>query len=470
MNNEHRKSVALFRLAVLGDLINTAIRHGDLRRALDSRAAQEWQHPDGAARMLSAKTIQSWLYLYRQHGFDGLIPERRRDKGTTRAIPDDLQEVILDMKREDPGRSVPLILRELTHAGRIRKGELSESAVRRLLVRRGLSGPKMKQHAVARHRFVAAECNDLWQGDACHGPQLFDPRAGRETRVKIFGLIDDKSRVITYLRASFHERQEDFLRVLFEAIRRRGLPRRILLDNHGSFTGSDVRVTCAQLGIQLAYARPRDGQSKGKIERCWRTLRDHVLRRLQPDAVTTLDDLNLRLMAWVDGDYNIRPHGGIDGRTPMSVFEEEAEYLRFLDDHAELESRFVAHIERVVRNDATCNVEGRVFEVPQHLRGQKVTLYYAVLHPNAFWILEGGLRVPVREVDPTANATRPRGSALPPRTSGQTPQSKPTGLNAVEGLLENKLRPRDVRDGAGGDGASGADDSEDEGGAMCARS
>ena len=453
MNQNQREAIALFRLAILGELINTELRRGALRAALDSKAAREWKHPGGHTLKLSPKTIQSWLYRYRRDGFDGLAPRVRRDKGRTRSIPVELQELILDMKREDPGRSVPLILRELTNAGRIHEGELSPSAVRRMLVRRGLSGPKMRQQAVARHRFVAAQCNDLWQGDACHGPELFDPRSGRKLRVKIFGLIDDKSRIITYLRASFHERQEDFLRTLFEAIRRRGLPRAILLDNHGSFTGSDVRVTCAHLGIRLVHARPYDGASKGKIERFWRTLRAHVLDRVETGAVATLDELNLRLMTWVDGDYNIRPHAGIDGRTPLSAFEEEAEDLRFLEDHAELEGRFVAHVERVVRNDATCNIEGKVLEVPQHHRGQRVTLYYAVLRPGHFWIQDGEVRVPVREVDANSNSHRHRKSALPP---GAMPSpSKPTGLNAVEGLLARRLRP------------SGTDE---KGGASCAKS
>jgi len=465
MNDDRKRDVALFRLAVLGDLVHTELRRGALRRALARKSQEHWLFPDGKTRRLSAKTIQSWLYAYRKRGFDGLLPRERKDRGSSRSIPPEIQTLVLDMKREDPGRSTPLILRELESAGVIERGDFSASAVTRLLARHGLSGPKMELEVAARHRFVAAVCGELWQGDACHGPKLFDPQAGREVRVKIFGLIDDKSRLITYLRASFHERQEDFLRVLFEAVRRRGVPKSLLLDNHGSFSGADARVTCAQLGIRLVYARPYDGASKGKIERFWRTLRAHVLDRLAPDAVETIDDLNLRLMAWVDGEYNVRPHSGLGARTPLEVFEEDAEQVRFVGDAAELEASFVAHVERTVKNDSTCTVAGRVYEVPAHLRGRTVTLFYQVLRPDQLWLEDGGTRVPLREVDALANAHRPRVSRPEPC---EAPRA--TGLNAVEGTLKRLFHPDTCTDTAGAEEAGQVDGDELEGGAPCARS
>ena len=456
MNDDRKRDVALFRFAVLGDLVHAELRRGELCRALDQKARKHWIDPAGTSRRLAAKTIQSWLYAYKRRGFEGLLPGERKDKGLSRSIPSKTQALILDMKREDPGRSTPLILRELANAGVVRKGVLSESAVNRLLACNGLSGPQMKLETTARHRYVAAVCGELWQGDACHGPKLFDRAQGRDVRVKIFGLLDDKSRLVTYLRASFHERQEDFLRVLFEAVRRRGIPRSILLDNHGSFRGADAQVTSAQLGIRLVFARPYDGASKGKIERFWRTLRAHVLGRLDLGVVRTLDDLNLRLMSWVDGDYNIRPHAGIDGQTPLSVYEGDASEIRCVGEHADLESQFVSYFERVVRNDATCTVDGRVIEVPQHLRRRRVTLYYNVMRPDILWIEDGGVRVPVREVDATANSRRAR-------VCKQEPAPKPvrTGLNPVEGAIERLLHPKLE------DPADGPDDAQ--GGATCAR-
>lgn len=443
MNDNDKQAMALFRLAVLGDLIHTKLGPGDQNRYLLERSKRTWSLPSGASRQYSKRTIETWLYAYRRDGFDGLMPSERCDKGVTRVLTDQIQELILDMKREDPGRSVPLIIRELECNGLVSRGELKPTVLRRLLRSKGLSRPEMKVADVERHRFVAGSCNGLWQGDACHGPKIFDPAQGREVRAKIFGLLDDKSRLVTHLIASYSERQEDFLRLLHDSIRRRGVPRAILLDNHGSFTGSDVRVTCAQLGIKLLFARPRDGQSKGKIERFWRTLRGHVLDRLQPGAVETLDDLNLRLSTWVHSDYNVRPHAGVGGRTPLSVFQEDADQgdVSFVTDHAELESKFVAHIQRKVQADSTCSVAGVIYEVPQHFRGRKVTLRYEVLKPGVFWIEEGGVRVPVKKVDAQANFNRRRKAPIDPAPEAPRPT---TGLNAVEDMIQQRLHPRKV--------------------------
>ncbi len=465
----HRRDVALFRLAVLGDLIHQDLLRGELGPALAAKAAKTWRTPDGRERRVAAKTIRNWLHLHRKDGFDGLIPRKRKDRGSSRSISADISALILDMKREDPGRSAPLILKELLDAGRIQRRAFSVSSVQRLIERSGLSGPQMELEVPARHRFRASVTGELWQVDAVHGPKLFDPASGRETRVKIFGLLDDRSRLVSFLRGSFHERQEDFLRTLFEAVRRRGVPRCLLLDNHGSFTGSDVRVVCARLGIRLAFARPRDGASKGKIERFWRTLRGHVLGRIAPGSVATVEELNLRLMTWVDADYNVRPHAGINGRTPLSVYEEDIESVRFCTDHEALTSHFVVNVVRVVRNDATCTIDGRCFEVPQHLRRNSVKLYYAVLRPETVWIEDGGACVFVREVEPTENFRRARIREERPL------QDKPrTGLNAVDAMLASALHPGPCRPHEPGDEelvdepsrARQADD-ENEGGVPC---
>lgn len=458
---DRRRDVALLRLAVLGDLIHQDLPRGDLKKALADKAKRHWEQPDGRYIRIAAKTIQSWLTLYRRGGFDALYPKERKDRGVPRSIAPEVATLILDLKRERPGRSSAQIIDMLVDTGRIKRSDFSASSVQRFLAAEGLSGPKMELEVPARHRFRASSVNELWQVDAVHGPKLFDPASGRNTTVKIFGLIDDRSRLVTHLRGFHRERQEDFLRTLFEAIRVRGIPRALLLDNHGSFTGADVKVVCAQLGIRLVYARPYDGASKGKIERFWRHLRSRVLSELDLDVVNDLDALNLRLMTWVNGTYNCRAHAGIEGRTPLSVFEEEAHSVRFESDFEALSEKFIVHAERIVRRDATCSFGGRVLEVPQHLRGSKVTLHYAVLRPEIIWIEDGGTRVVLRDVDVVANSKRVR---VRPKVKPPMPQaSAATGINGVESMIGRALNAsRDA-----GLTASIDDETDAEGGLVC---
>ena len=438
MNDERRREEALFRYAVLGDVLHRLLRRGELRRALEERAQKVWRGPEGNDRRIARKTLEEWLYRYRRDGFDGLLPSPRSDRGKARALNAETEELIVEMKREDPGRSAQLILEELELAGRLRRGEVSVSTIRRLLRREGLTGAQMEIERPVRLRWRASRSGELWQGDALHGPSLFDPASGRPVRVKIFALLDDRSRLVPYVRADFHETQTAFLTVLLGSVLRRGIPSAILLDNHGSFTGSDVKVACAKLGVRLVFARPYDGPSKGKIERWWRTLRGRVLDRLDAEKVTTLDDLNLRLSTWVESEYNTRPHSSLGAKTPLEVWEEDAEEIRWVDDPGRVEDAFTGKLERQARADSTCQVRGRTLEVPPELRGRAVEIRYSLLHPDRFWIEDGRTQIPLREVDPEGNARRPR-ERKPREKKEETPG---TGLNPVEDLLRRITQKR----------------------------
>lgn len=438
MDETRAQKEALFRYSVLGGVVSRRLRRGELKRALRELARKVWTDPWGKLRVVAAKTLEEWFYRYRRHGFDGLLPRPRSDRGRSRVLPADVRTLILDLKREDYGRSAYLILKELEEAGVLRRGQVSVSTIQRLLRREGLSGPRRELERPVRLRWQASQCGELWQGDALHGPKLLDRASGREVRVKIFALLDDRSRLVPYLRADFHETQQEFLTVLLGAILRRGIPGAILLDNHGSFTGFDVEIACAKLGTRLVFARPYDGPAKGKIERFWRTLRAHCLDRLEPRKIESLDDLNLRLSAWIESEYNSRPHSSLSGKSPLAVWEEDSDRIRWVEEPGEVEKAFTHTLERRVRGDSTCQVWGRAYEVPSHLRGRTVKIHYSLLRRDHLWIDDGDTRVFIREVDAQANAKRPR----PRASNGGDPQRPATGLNPVEDLLRRITRPQ----------------------------
>src|SRR2546427_7233212 len=266
MTDDERNQEALFRHAILGDVLSRNPRRGQLRPALKQLAQQTYQDHHGRSRRVAYKTLEEWFYKYRNGGFDALKPRPRSDRNRSRVLTEDLQQLILDMKREDPGRSAHLIVRELELAGRIRAGQASVSSVQRLLHRHGLSVPRMEVGHAARYRWEASRCGELWQADALHGPLLMNPAAGRAQRVIVFGLIDDRSRLIPYLEGGFCETEQRFLTVLYQAIARRGIVRKLLLDNHASFTGYDLRLLCARLGIHLVHSRPGDAPTESQTE------------------------------------------------------------------------------------------------------------------------------------------------------------------------------------------------------------
>lgn len=290
-------------------------------------------------------------------------------------------------------------------------------------------------------------CGELWQGDALHGPVLHNPFTGRRQRVIIFGLLDDHSRIIPYHEAGFGETGQRFLTVLYNAIARRGIVRALLLDNHASFTNYDLRVLCATLNIRLVHSRPKDPPSKGKIERFWKSLRLHLIDRLDLQKVITVDELNLRLWSYVEGEYHTRPHAALSGKTPLEVWESGAEDIRWPPDPATLESAFYAPVDRLARADATVLWRGVFYEVPPYLRGRKVRLRYSLLDPARISLIDSNVEIPIRPVNARANAHRSRTPSPPP-----APQPKPaTGLNAPELVLQNFLKPSEKSQPTGGD-------------------
>jgi len=432
MTDDERNHEALFRHAILGDLLSRNLRRGQLRRTLKQLAQQTYQDHHGRSRRVAYKTLEEWYYKYRNGGFEALKPRPRSDRNTSRVLAEDLQQLILDMKREDPGRSARLIVRELELAGRIPTGEVSRSSVERLLHRHGLSVPRMELDHGARYRWEASCCGELWQADALHGPALMNPATGRKQRVIVFGLIDDRSRLIPYLEGGFGETEQRFLDVLYQAMARRGIVRKLFLDNHASFSGYDLRLLCARLGIHLVHSRPYDAPSKGKIERLWRTLRGQLIDRLDLERVTTIDEFNLRLWTWVEMEYHHQPHSSLSGRTPLEVWESEADQIRWVEDHNQLEQSFYGEVERLVRNDSTVQWRGVFYEVPPYLRRQRVRLRYALLDSTRVCVLDGTTEIPLRRVQPEDNAHRSRATATVMADTGDTPK---TGLNVAELIL-----------------------------------
>jgi len=459
MNDDDRTKEALFRHAILGEVLSRSLRRGELRPALVALSETTFEDHLGRPRQMAFKTLEEWLYKYRHGGFESLKPQNRSDLGCSRRLSPEVEQLILDLKREDPGRSAPLILRELELAGRIHHGKISVYPIQRLLRSHGLSGPRMELDVPARYRWEASFCGELCQADALHGPMLFNPASGRPQRAIIFGLLDDHSRVVPYLEAGFGETAHRFLTVLHGGISRRGIFRRLLVDRHTSFTNDDLRLLCARLNIHLVYCRPGDGPSKGKIERFWSTLRSHVIDRLDLEKITTIDELNLRLWSYVESEYHCRPHASLSGKTPLEVWEGNTDNIRWVTDHSQLEQAFYGEAERTALNDSTVQWRGLCYEVPPYLRRQKVRLRYSLLDPSRVSLLDANVEIPLRVVNPVANAHRSRNGSTPPPSD-----PKPnTGLNAPELILGNMIRPSSVQSDPSGP-ITDADEENPQGG------
>src|SRR5262249_49069763 len=111
--------------------------------------------------------------------------------------------------------------------------------------------------------------------------------------------------------------EDDMLDLMLAALRRHGAPGTLYLDNGATYRGDVLRLACERLGVTLIHAQPYDAPARGKMERFWRTLREGCLDHL--GTMTSLHDVQVRLLAFLDEHYHRAPHGGLFGRTPAQA-------------------------------------------------------------------------------------------------------------------------------------------------------
>ena len=371
---------ALFRLSVLGPLVSREqLAHGELQQVIRELSAREYAIPGTQRRHLGEKTIQAWYYAWRRQGLDALVPKPRTDRGSSKISPA-LQEAILAAKRANPRRSVRQIVRLLEAAGSVQAKSLSRSAVHRLLQHNGLSQLVGSPSAPEEKRSFSAEfAGSIWYGDVMHGPRV--PHKEQLRKTYLVSLIDDASRLVAHSAFCLGETALDIEGVLKQALLRRGVPIKLVVDNGAAYRAHTLQGICARLGIHLIFCRPYAPEGKGKLERWHRTLRDQFLGELDERHITDLDDLNARLWAWIEQVYHRTEHAGLAGMTPLARYQRDLGRIRSLGARAaRLDALFHHRVSRFVRKDGTVSYLGQRFELPYELSGKTVRL---VVDPHA---------------------------------------------------------------------------------------
>jgi len=408
---DHAEAVALFRHALIGALCSRGVlAHGELALELQALSARPVAPPGATVtRVYAASTYEAWLYAYKQGGLEALRPKRRCDVGHGRNLNDEQRELLLAIKRERPAASAALIVRTLIEDGRLPRGLIRASTVRRLYAEHHLDAVHCRQLTGSerdRRRWETPRPNVIWHADVCHGPAL---QVGhRSVPLRIHALLDDHSRYVLALQACSTERESDMLALLVRAWRAHGASEKLYLDNGPTYIGDALATACGRLGISLVHARPYDPQARGKMERFWRTMRGQCLGHMGP--MSSLHDVQVRLVAWLDRHYQVAPHSSLLGKSPVQAFEAGLSVERDLITEQQLRDALTVEGRRRIRGDGTLTIAGKLFEVEQgFLAGAHVSIFRTLADPTAPpWLEHEGHRLELRPVDPVANSTRPR--------------------------------------------------------------
>ena len=270
-------------------------------------------------------------------------------------------------------------------------------------------------------RFEAEFCNELWTGDALHGP-LIDGR-----RVFLFCFLDDHSRLFCGYRWAAREDVLNASIALRAGIAARGVPNAVYVDNGSPFVSGQLLRACAVLGIRLIHSRPGRPEGRGKIERAFRTVREQALVELEDHPPASLQELNRVFQAWAESVYHRREHSET-GQAPLERFL--AAGAPTLPTERSLREAFRWSEQRTVSKTGTVGLHGNTYEVDPGLAGRRVELVFDPLALIEIEVRSGGhhagLAVPL-------NIKR----HVHPRAQPPAEPSEPTGIDYL-GLIRQR--------------------------------
>ncbi|MGA2928378.1 MAG: DDE-type integrase/transposase/recombinase [Solirubrobacteraceae bacterium] len=408
------QEIGLFRWQIVGEATDLSLSARERGRLVRALAEREHLTPDGRRVRVSRTTLDRWVRAYREGGFDGLVPAPRRVASST---PERVLELAVALRREQPARTAAQIHRILVEAEGV---ALSARTIQRHLAAAGVPW-RGSQIARALGRFEAESRNELWTGDALHGP-LIDGR-----RVFLFCFIDDHSRLLAGYRWAAREDVLNASRALRAGIAARGLPKAVYVDNGSPFVSGQLLRACAVLGIRLIHSTPGRPEGRGKIERVFRTIREQVLVELGDRPPASLEELNRIFQSWVEQVYHRRVHTET-GQTPLERFL--AAGPPPLPYELALTAAFRWSERRTVSKTGKVAMHGNTYEVDADLAGRQVDLVF-----DPFDLADVAVQIDGRHVGLAIALQIKR--HVHPRAQPPIQPAEPTGIDYL-GLIEKR--------------------------------
>jgi len=371
VNKKGKMEVAVFRYSVISDLVGTrTLDRGEQERIIQEKCSRRWEIPFSEKTSIGRSSIIRWMNLYKKssNNLKSLYPRSRNDKGKSRVLDEETSLGLILLKKEMPKATVPHLIKEMNERKLITPGiNIKESTVYNFLSQQDFSSLNGTKPADCR-KFEAELPNDLWQSDVMHGPRV--EVDGKMRKTYLIAIIDDHSRLIPHAQFYLSEALPSYLVGLKEAFLKRGLPRKLYVDNGPAFRSKHLEYITASLNIALIHAKPYYPQGKGKIERWFKTVRVNFLPHFKGN---TLPELNEEIELWITDSYHQRVHGSTK-QTPFERFTSHMECIRVAPSN--LRDHFRKTARRKVAKDRTITFKGRLYESPIELIGEQVELLY----------------------------------------------------------------------------------------------
>jgi len=363
---ERARQIGLFRCMLIREAADPSLTKKQRGRLVRELARATHTDPSGRSVRVTRWTLDRWIAEWQRAGFDALVPSPRQSQPRT---PPEVFELAGALKKENPNRTAAQIRRILSAQ---HGWAPDERTLQRMFVRNGLTRTGPAAPAVF-GRFEADRPNEIWVGDALHGPRI----EGRKTY--LFAFLDDHSRAVVGHRWGFAEDTVRLAAALRPALAARGVPEYVYVDNGSAFVDSWLLRACAKLGIKLVHSAPGRPQGRGKIERFFRTVNgEFVVEIASGDGkpgrqIQDHHELNRLFTGWVEKVYHQRVHSET-GMAPLARWMSGAPFpVPAVTDLAEA---FRWSEYRGVSKTALVSLHGNRYQVDPLLVGRRVELVF----------------------------------------------------------------------------------------------
>lgn len=417
---ERASTEAVFRYSLVSQIEALTALGWTLSDAVDAVSSTEHLHPTGRLESVHGRTLYRWLKAWREHAMQGLEPQPRQPRAPSLVLPAALIEFLRTEREQDPRASIPELIARAEQKRIIAKiKDVDRTTVWRVMQRMGLeTRPQRSKQAAKCRRFGYPHRMMLVMADGKH----FRAGAARLKRVALF-FIDDATRKALGVVVTTSENAADFLRGLWEIIRRYGFMIVIYLDRGPGFIADDTWRVIADLpGVTLVHGRAKYPQGRGKLERFNQTVDRLVLCGVDGavDVDPSCEALRLRLEHALEL-YNHQPHEALGGETPAARWDRDERALRFPESEASLRERFLLSESRVVSADHIVKLDSVEYEVPYGVIPRSTIELYRHVFDGTVSIIHDGRRIALAPVDKVANAvSRERGHHHQPLASHDT--------------------------------------------------
>jgi putative transposase len=403
--------------------------------SLDELSREPIAWTGGSFRRRSRATLYRYLKAAREKHLAGLYRQQRSDKGSRKAIAEDLFALCCAVRLKFPHMGSQQIVDVLVAEGVAGAEAIAASTLRRWLREQHLPRvPTKKRAATDQPAFVRWECEapgELWLADATPGVFLPNPnRPGKYRATQLLLIEDAFSRRLVGGGFYWNQQLPALDDCFYRATLAWGIPKETYVDRGSIFVSRHFRRVCAELGVHAIYART--APAKGKIERAIQTVQNATFAQLDDmvrrGEIADIAGLNTALWTWIEQVYHSREHSET-GASPASRMPDAVNPVADVLAH---EQTFLWQASRTVRRaGATIELFGNTYALGDaSLAGARVQVRFNPYRLRSVAIWYQGSYRQMATAGELRRERHPQLSPLPERG----PLMAPTALNQIAAL------------------------------------